>query len=271
AAELLRKLRGVARVLVVCPASLKGEWQEQIERFSGADTKLINGTRAARLFQYDNPAFFTVVNYEQVVIDAADINARVKPDIVILDEAQRIKNWQTKTARAVKSLVAPYAFVLTGTPLENRIDETYSIVQYLDPEIFGPLFRFNRDFYELDERGRPAGLKNLAVLHRRLGGVMLRRRKRDVEDELPGRTVKTFFVPMAEEQAQRYGDYEYLARKLAFIAERRPLTKEEFDRLQQYLACMRMICDTPAILDPECRVCPKLEELEGVLGELFEE
>jgi SNF2 family DNA or RNA helicase len=63
----------------------------------------------------------------------------------------------------------------------------------------------------------------------------------------------------------------HLARRLAAIAERRPLTKEEFDRLQQYLACMHMICDTPAILDPACRVCPKLEELEGVLGELLEE
>ena len=60
-----------------------------------------------------------------------------KPDVVILDEAQRIKNWQTKTARRVKSLVAPHAFVLTGTPLENRIDEIYSIVQYLDPGMFG--------------------------------------------------------------------------------------------------------------------------------------
>jgi superfamily II DNA or RNA helicase len=115
------------------------------------------------------------------------------------------------------------------------------------------------------------GYKNLDQMHRRLNGVMLRRRKRDVEDELPGRIEKTFFVPMADEQAKRYGDFEYLARRLASIAQRRPLTKEEFDRLQQYLACMRMICDTPAILDPECRVCPKLEELEGVLGELFEE
>jgi hypothetical protein len=100
---------------------------------------------------------------------------------------------------------------------------------------------------------------------------MLRRRKRDVEKELPGRAVKTFFVPMVEEQAKRYADYEYLARRLAAVAERRPLTKEEFDRLQQYLACMRMICDTPAILDPSCRICPKLEELEGVLEELLED
>ena len=78
------------------------------------------------------------------------------PDVVVLDEAQRIKNWQTKTARRVKSLRSPYAFVLTGTPIENRIDELYSIVQYLDPELVGPLFRFNRDFYAA-RRARPAG------------------------------------------------------------------------------------------------------------------
>ena len=271
AAELLRKLRGVARVLVVCPASLKGEWEEQIARFSGAETKLINGTRAARLFQYDHAAFFTVVNYEQVVADGADINARVKPDIVILDEAQRIKNWQTKTARAVKSLDAPYAFVLTGTPLENRIDEVYSIVQYLDPGLLGPLFRFNRDFYELDERGRPVNYKNLQDLKRRLAPVMLRRRKRDVETELPGRTVTTFMVPMQEEQRARYDDYHGRAARLIQIAQRRPLTKQEFERLQMFLACMRMICDTPYILDANCRISPKLEELERVLAELVAE
>ena len=273
ACEILARAKGIGRVLVVSPTSVKAEWEEQIARFSDRTSRFVAGLYPERmkLYQDPAPAFFTLVNYEQVVRDADAINAYLKPDVVILDEAQRIKNWQTKTARQVKSLVSPYAFVLTGTPLENRIDETYSIVQYLDPEIFGPLFRFNRDFYELDARGRPAGYKNLDRLHQRLDGVMLRRRKRDVEDELPGRTETTFFVPMAEEQASRYADYEYRARRLAAIAERRPLTKEEFDRLQQNLACMRMICDTPAILDPECRVCPKLEELEGVLGDLLEE
>ena len=271
ACEILAREKGVGRVLVVSPTSVKAEWEDQIARFTNRAARFVAGLYPERLKFYQTPAFFTLVNYEQVVRDADDINRLLKPDVVILDEAQRIKNWHTKTARRVKSLVSPYAFVLTGTPLENRIDETYSIVQYLDPEIFGPLFRFNRDFYDLDQRGRPEGYKNLDEMHRRLAGVMLRRRKRDVEDELPSRTEKTFFVPMAEEQAKRYGDYEYLARRLASIAQRRPLTKEEFERLQQYLACMRMICDTPAILDPECRVCPKLEELEGVLSELLEE
>ena len=257
ACELLRRQRGIARMLIVCPASLKGEWQEQIARFSGAATLLVNGSRAQRLAHYAQPDFFTVVNYEQVVSDAPDINRIVKPDVVILDEAQRIKNWHTKTARAVKSLHAPYAFVLTGTPLENRIDEVYSIVQYLDPGLLGPLFRFNRDFYELDERGRPVDYKNLDELTRRLQPVMLRRRKRDVETELPGRTVTNYLVPMVEEQRLRYEDYKSQAARLIHAAQRRPLTQQEFERLQRLLACMRMVCDTPYILDPACRLQPE--------------
>jgi hypothetical protein len=74
---------------------------------------------------YREPDFFTIVNYEQVLGDADDINGVLHPDVVVLDEAQRIKNWQTKTARRVKSPRSPYAFVLTGTPVENRIDELY--------------------------------------------------------------------------------------------------------------------------------------------------
>ncbi len=271
ACELLARRNGIARVLVVCPASLKAEWEEQIARFTEREARTVFGPRAQRLAAYREPVFFTIVNYEQVLPDAEDINTILAPDVVVLDEAQRIKNWQTKTARRVKSLRSPYAFVLTGTPVENRIDELYSIVQFLDPELVGPLFRFNRTFYTLDERGRPVDYQNLEELRRRVAPVMLRRRKADVESELPPRAVKTYFVPMADEQRVRYGEYLAQAARLIQLAQRRPLTKEEFDRLQMLLACMRMVCDTPAILDPSCRVSPKLEELERVLGDLFEE
>jgi len=271
ACELLARRKGVERVLVVCPASLKAEWEEQIARFADRPTRSVFGPRAERLLAYDDPPFFTIVNYEQVLIDADAINETLRPDVVVLDEAQRIKNWHTKTAGKIKSLRSPYAFVLTGTPVENRIDELYSIVQFLDPELVGPLFRFNRSFYELDARGRPVEYRNLEELQRRVAPVLLRRRKSDVESELPGRTVKTYFVPMADEQKDRYEDFRVDAARIANIAKRRPLTPKEFERLQMFLACMRMICDTPAILDPTCRVCPKLEELEKILGDLLDD
>jgi superfamily II DNA or RNA helicase len=267
ACELLRRLHGVERVLVVCPVSLKGEWEDQIGKFTGLPARIVLGPRPERLRQYRERSFFHLVNYEQVLADGDDIQRLVSPDVVILDEAQRIKNWRTKTARAVKQLDSRYAFVLTGTPLENRIDDVYSIVQFLDPGILGPLFRFNRDFYQLDGRGRPAGHKNLGELHRRLQPVLLRRRKHEVEDQLPDRTVNTYLVAMEPEQAARYEEYSARVARLLAVAKRRPLTADELDKLQRWLACMRMLCDTPYILDPECRVCPKLGELEEILAE----
>lgn len=269
ACELLRRLRGIERVLVISPTSLKGEWEEQIARFTDLPVRILQGTRPQRLPQYGEGAFFYLANYEQVLVDGADMQERLAPDVVILDEAQRIKNWQSRTAQAVKRLRSPYAFVLTGTPLENRIDEIYSIVQFLDPALFGPLFRFNRHYYELDDRGRPVGYRNLDDLHRKLAPILLRRRKSEVEGELPGRTDKHYFVPMEEEQAARYADYDLLVARLAAAARRRPLSPEEFKKLQQWLACMRMLCDTPYILDADCRVCPKLHELEEILGEVL--
>jgi superfamily II DNA or RNA helicase len=271
ACELLRRLRGIERVLVISPASLKGEWEEQIARFTDLPSRIISGVRAQRLRQYGPGAFFYLMNYEQILIDGEEVQRRLAPDVIVLDEAQRIKNWQSRTAQTVKRLRSPYAFVLTGTPIENRIDEIYSIVQFLDPHLLGPLFRFNREFYQLDDRGRPAGYQNLDELHRRLAPILLRRRKDEVEGQLPGRMDKHYFIPMEKEQVARYADYEQRVQQLAAQARRRQLSPEELEKLQRWLACMRMICDTPYILDSDCRVCPKLGELDEILGEILAE
>lgn len=271
ACALLHELGAIERVLVVCPASLKSEWEEQIKAATDFSLRIVSGSRAQRLTQYEDPEFFTLINYEQILVDEEEIQRKVAPDVIILDEAQRIKNWRTKTASAVKRLRSRYAFVLTGTPLENRIEEVYSIIQYLDPKILGPLFRFNRDYYEFDEHGHPLGYRNLDLLAKRIQPVMLRRRKEDIESELPDRTLNNYFLDMTEEQSVRYGDYKRVVDMYASLAKRRPLTPEEFERLQIALACMRMVCDTPYILDETVRDCPKLEEMERVLEELLED
>ena len=272
ACALLRKIQGVERVLVVSPASLKIEWEEQIKKFSDLSVNPVFGNRPARLREYAEHPFFTLCNYEQILSDGPDILEILQPDVVILDEAQRIKNWRTKTAAAVKKMRSRYAFVLTGTPLENRIDEVYSIIQFLDPNLLGPLFRFNREFYELNEKGNAIGFKNLDKLVQRISSVMLRRRKEDVEQDLPDRTTNTYFVPMTEEQADIHDDYNKIVARIVGMAERRPLIADEFERLQRSLACMRMVCDTPYILDPtKSYECPKLEELKRVIPELLED
>ncbi len=269
ASELLRRLNRVQKVLVVTPASLKGEWEEQIQRFSSLKTLLVLGPRAERLACYKRDSFFYLVNYEQVRSDFEDIQSLLNPDLLILDEAQRVKNWQTKTAWAVKQLKTPYAFVLSGTPIENRIDEIYSIMQVVDPHILGPLFKFQQDFFKFDEKGKAIGYKNLDLLHHKLNSVVLRRRKKDVEEQLPERTIKNYLVQMMPEQTRRYDDYSDQVVRLLYILKKRPLSPDELKKLQRLLACMRMVADTPYILDEECRECPKLEELEEILTGLF--
>lgn len=273
ACALLHRLGKARRALVVTPASLKTEWEEQIRRFTTLNYHIVFGGKLRRLGLYQarpEIPFFTIVNYEQMVPDALDVNAHLAPDIVVLDEAQRIKNWNTKTAQAVKRLRSRYAFVLTGTPIENRIDELQSLMDFLHPAVLGPLFRFNRDFYELDDRGRPVGYRNLDVLHQRIQPFLLRRRKADVETELPERSDRNHFVPMTEVQRQNYATHEQQVMRLATIAMRRVLTPQEQQKLQRELAMMRMICDTNFILDPSDRTCPKLAELERVLDDCRE-
>lgn len=267
--ELLDRLHPLQKVLVISPASLKSEWLEQIVKFSHRRAQVIEGGRKNRYKLYQQDAFYFLANYEQILYDHDFINGEFRPDLIILDEAQRIKNWQTKTANAIKRLHSPYAFVLTGTPLENRIDEIYSIVQFLDPSIFGPLFRFNRDFHLLDDKGQAVGYKNLDLLHQRLRPIMLRRRKADVEGELPPRSVNNYFVRMTDEQHSHYAEAEQTVSRLGSQAKKRPLTKKERDILMLSLGCMRMACDSAFILNQKTRTAPKLDELERLLEELL--
>ncbi|TAG09113.1 MAG: DEAD/DEAH box helicase, partial [Verrucomicrobia bacterium] len=262
AAALLHRMGKAKRCLVVTPASLKTEWEEQIGKFTHLPCEVVYGTRHERAAVYQNPAgFFIIVNYEQVRSDALDINEALKPDIVILDEAQRIKNWVSQTARAIKRLQSRYAFVLTGTPIENRIDEIYSITEFLNPAVFGPLFRFNRDFYLFDENGKPQGYQNLDVMREKLRPIVLRRRKSEVETELPERTDETRFIDLTNGQRQEHDEYAREVKQLLARAQKRPLRKEEHEILMLLLAKMRMVCDTQFILDKETRVSPKLDEL----------
>jgi superfamily II DNA or RNA helicase len=267
ACALLRRLNNASRVLVVTPASLKTEWEEQIQRFTDLPYQLVFGSRSSRLSAYGSAPFFTIVNYEQMLADALEVNARLRPQVVVLDEAQRIKNWSAKTTQAVKRLRSRYAFILTGTPIENRLDELYSLMDFLDPSLLGPLFRFNREYYQLDERGRPAAYRNLDKLHALIKPRMLRRRKAEVETELPERTDRNHFVPLSAEQKGEYEGHEGVVAQLAAIAQRRPLSQQQQEKLLRHLAMMRMVCDTNHILNPGHTACPKLDELEKILEE----
>ena len=129
---------------------------------------------------------------------------REDPDLVILDEAQRIKNQGTKTARVVKRLNSPWAFILTGTPLENRLAELHSLVEFLHRRALGPRWRLGPFHIVEDAQGRVLAYEGLEVLRRRLRGFFLRRDRREVLDQLPDRTDNTFWTGMTAQQRRPY-------------------------------------------------------------------
>jgi len=92
---------------------------------------------------------------------------RAASELVILDEAQRIKNWDTKTAKAVKELKSPFAFVLTGTPLENRLSELHSLVEFLNPRALGPRWRLLPIHAVTEPGGKVVAYEALDVLRSR--------------------------------------------------------------------------------------------------------
>ena len=268
AAAWLRQRAEVERVLVICPASLKQQWAREIQRFTGQETRVVGGPAAGRAVQYREGRGFFILNYELVLRDVTVINETLRPDLVILDEAQRIKNWRTKLASAVKRIPSRYAFVLTGTPLENRLEDLYSLMQVVDHRVLGPLWRYLVDFHITDERGKVLGYRNLSELRRRLAPVMLRRDRQLVRDQLPERIESRLDIPMDAAQLELHDAALKNAGILAQIAKRRPLTPSEQHRLLAALQQARMACDAAGLVDKETEGSPKLDELVNLLDDL---
>src|SRR5262249_55960179 len=153
------------------------------------------------------PTFYRLINYEQVLKDREELNAW-QPDLIVLDEAQRIKNWESKVSRAVKKLRSRFALVLTGTPLENKLEELYSIVQFVDDRRLGPAFQFLHDHRMLDDQGKLLGYRNLDKIREKLTPILLRRTRAEVLSQLPGRTDNTVYVELTEAQRGPYAEQQ---------------------------------------------------------------
>lgn len=268
AATWLKRNEEVRRTLIVCPASLKHQWVREIAKFTDLQSQIIGGPPAMRSVQYARPVDFFILNYELVLRDLSLITATLRPDLVIMDEAQRIKNWRTKISAAVKLIPSRFAFVLTGTPLENRLEDLYSLMQVVDPKVLGPLWRYMVDFHVTDERNKVLGYRNLSVLRRRLQPVMLRRDRKLVSDQLPERIQQQLDVAMTARQIEIHNDGIHKAGILATIAKKRPLTPSEQNRLIAALQQARMACDSAGLVDKQTEDSPKIDEMEVLLEEI---
>ncbi len=267
-AEMLAQLADIRKVLIVCPASLKSQWRSEIQRFCDREVQLVGGLQAERTPQYVNSAFFTVCNYEQVIKDILSIE-QVSWDLIILDEAQRIKNWESKTARIIKGLKSRFALVLTGTPLENRLEELYSVVQFIDDRRLGPGFRFLNAHRMVDEKGRILGYKNLDQLRERLAPILLRRTRESVKLQLPERTIEIVRVTPTDEQKVLHDSH---MQTVAAIVAKKHLTEMDLLRLRAALLMCRMSANGTFLITKEPpNLSTKFERFGEILDGIAEE
>ncbi len=261
-----KQIFGFKKTLVVCPASLKEQWKKEIEKFCTEEAIVVDGFPHERNTIYrESTAYFIIVNYETVLRDLRQIN-KMDTDFVILDEAQRIKNFETTTAQNIKLLTKKHALVITGTPIENRISDLYSIVQFINPTFLAPLWEFSYQHCLFDEKNKNkiTGYYNLQNLHERLKPILLRREKRKVLKDLPNITEINVPVSMQIDQAGMHASF---GQAIAAILRKKYISPYDQQKLMLLLLNMRMTCDSTFLVDKETHISPKLEELKYILTE----
>jgi superfamily II DNA or RNA helicase len=268
ATEMLRRRRGIQRVLVVAPASVKYQWKTEIEKFTDLPAQVIEGLLPRRRELYASPAFFNLSSYELVLKDVRYMH-ELAPDLIILDEAQRIRNWATATARTIKQLKSRYAFVLTGTPLENKLEELFSVVEFIDGRRLGPAFRFLHEHRTEDGSGKLIGYRGLDRIHNQLAPVLLRRTRQEVLKDLPKRTDQILHVSLTPQQAEAYWEQNDILGALMRKWERQGwLSEIDQKRVLCCLQNMRMLCNSTFLFDKQTNHSPKLAEFREIIREL---
>jgi superfamily II DNA or RNA helicase len=236
-----RTRRGGGRPhLVVCPTSVVGNWERELARFApGLDVVRHHGPDRA-----DDPAGFvagavTVTSYGLVRRDA-ELLASVDWDTVVLDEAQQVKNHAAQAAKAVRRLPAQARVALTGTPVENRLSELWSIMDFANPGLLGSFGAFKERYAVPVERWHDADAA--AQLRRLCGPFLLRRTKREVATDLPEKVEYTVACALTREQATLY----QAAVDDAFSDEGLGEGIDRRGRILALLTALKQICNHPA-------------------------
>lgn len=231
--------------LVVCPTSLMGNWQREIEKFApGTPVRRYHAGRRSLAGLADGE--FVLTTYGTMRLDAARL-AEVGWGLVVADEAQHIKNPFSATARALRTLPAKARVALTGTPVENNLSELWAILDWTTPGLLGPLGRFRTRYAQTIEGGAAATPEAGAAaerLARLVRPFLLRRRKSDpgIAPELPPKTETDRAVALTREQA---GLYEAVVREgLEEISGTAGFARRGL--VVKLLTSLKQICNHPA-------------------------
>ena len=267
-AELLYNEGFISSVLIVCPTSLKYQWKREIKAFVGAEALIVEGPGPIRQKLYGQQDRYKIVSYNSLSHDIKAHGSMVV-DMVIMDEVQRLKNWDTQIARAARRIRSDYSLILSGTPLENKLEELYSIVQLVDQYLLGPYYAFRQEHIQTTDSGKVTGYKGLNKVGDCVKSVLLRRRKADVSIQLPERTDQNLFVPMTKEQREIHDEYkEMVARIVIKWQKTHFLSETDRRRLLTGLSMMRMVCDSTYILDQKTRSDTKVDETMNIIDSI---
>ena len=271
-AELLRREGLAGQVMVVCPTSLKYQWQREIERFTGGRAKVlvIEGNPLKRREQYGSDVHYKIVSYNCM---ANDVKAwgSLTTDVLVMDEVQRLKNWKTQISIAARKIKSDYAVILSGTPLENKLEELYSVMELADQYCLGPFWKFKDDCILTDESGKVVGYKNLNRIGQQVRNRLIRRTKREVALQMPRRQDQNLLVPMTKDQMDVHNEFKVTVANLVMKWRRMHfLSEKDRQRLLLSLSQMRMVCDSTYILDQKTRFDTKVTETMGILQSVFE-
>ena len=269
-AELLRREHLVESVLILCPTSLKYQWAREIERFTQGKAHVIEGNHLSRVKQYRCDAPYKIISYNSAANDIKALGA-LETDMLIMDEVQRLKNWDTQISRAARRIRAHYAVLLSGTPLENRLEELYSIMEFVDQFCLSPYYLFRNDYIKTDANGKVVGYQRLNEVGQRVRQRLIRRTKKQVALQMPKRQDKILLVPMTPQQEAVHEDCAF---KVSLIVQKwnntHFISEAERMRLLKLLSMMRMVCDSTYVLDQETRFDTKVDEVMNILRDLFE-
>ncbi|MFI1925927.1 DEAD/DEAH box helicase [Streptomyces sp. NPDC020377] len=256
--------------LVVCPTSLMGNWQREIEKFApGTAVRRFHGPQRDLASLADGE--FVLTTYGTLRLDAGRLG-EVPWGLVVADEAQHVKNPYSATARALRTIGARARVALTGTPVENNLSELWAILDWTTPGLLGRLGAFRTRYARaVESGGDPAAAERLGRL---VGPFLLRRRKSDpgIAPELPPKTETDRPVALTREQT---GLYEAVVREtLAAIAEADDMARRGL--IVKLLTGLKQICNHPAQYLKEERPrtagrSGKLELLDELLDTLLAE
>ncbi len=247
-AVLLARAAG-GPALIVAPTSLGGNWSAEARRFAPALNLQLyrEGDRAAAI-ERAAAGDAVVVSYQLLQLNADAFAAR-RWHTLVLDEAQAIKNAAAKRSLAVHRLDADFRMALSGTPIENRLSELWSIMRVCNPGLLGPLARFNQRFAAPIERDRDRPAQR--TLRRLIAPFVMRRTKAQVLDDLPPRSEQTILVEPGEAEAAHY---EALRRQALASAEASlaggAAGGAQFGILAQLMRLRRAACD-PRLVSPQ--------------------